>query len=376
MKLVITQANLVLKGGAERVVLEIARHYNATIYTAEYDKTATFDEFRDLDIRVIGSRRGLLGRGRAGQGLSYGTAFFNYKIREDYDVINAHVAPSHWIRNRNERVLWYCHTPLREVYDLYDFRMSMRPLHKRMIYAAGARIVRGIDRRVVKDIEMILANSENTKGRISKYLNREDAEVLGGGVDCKAWDSEDYGKYFLYPSRISPNKRQEYAIDAFRQFKRRNKGYKLIIAGNVPSDKFYQDYYKRIRDIAGRVGDVKIIEDPPVDAMRKLYARSLCVLYTPMNEDYGLVPLEAAASERPVIAVNEGGPMSTVVDGKTGYLIESPEEMAKRMKEFADNKELAGKMGKAGRKRAVQEYSWSAFFKKFDKYLYRVSKIK
>ena len=91
-----------------------------------------------------------------------------------------------------------------------------------------------------------------------------------------------------------------------------------------------------------------------------------------MNEDYGLVPLEAAASERPVIAVNEGGPMSTVVDGKTGYLIESPEEMAKRMKEFADNKELAGKMGKAGRKRAVQEYSWSAFFKKFDKYLYKV----
>ena len=52
--------------------------------------------------------------GRVSQGLNYGLSFYNFKIKEDYDVINAHIAPSHWIRNRNERVLWYVHTPLRD----------------------------------------------------------------------------------------------------------------------------------------------------------------------------------------------------------------------------------------------------------------------
>ncbi len=375
MKLVITQANLVLRGGAEKVVLEIAKHYDAKIYTAEYDKNATFGGFADLDIDVIGKRTSFWGGSRAGQGLNYGTAFYNYLVKEDYDVINAHVAPSHWIRKRNERVLWYCHTPLREVYDLYDFRMSLRPSYKRPIYAAGARLVRQIDRRVVKDIELILANSNNTKGRISKYLHREDAEVLGGGIDYKEWHTGDYGKYFLYPSRISPNKRQEYAIAAFESFKRRKHGYKLIIAGNVSQDKFYLDYYEKVKKIAKGVGDVKIVNDPSDDAMRRLYAGALCVLYTPINEDYGLVPLEAGASEKPVIAVNEGGPKSTVVDGKTGYLVNSTDEMAMRMVDVAEDKKLAEKLGEAGRKNVIENYSWKVFFERFDRYLSKVKKM-
>ena len=59
MKLIITQANLTLKGGAERVVLKIAQHYKAKIYTAEYDPKNTFEGFRDLDIEVIG-KQGML----------------------------------------------------------------------------------------------------------------------------------------------------------------------------------------------------------------------------------------------------------------------------------------------------------------------------
>ncbi len=59
MKLVITQANLTLKGGAERVLLKIAQHYDAKIYTAEYDPAKTFEGFEDADVEAIG-RQGLL----------------------------------------------------------------------------------------------------------------------------------------------------------------------------------------------------------------------------------------------------------------------------------------------------------------------------
>jgi len=53
-KLIITQPNLTLKGGAERVVLKIAEHYNAKIYTCEYSPDKTFSRFKDIDIKVIG----------------------------------------------------------------------------------------------------------------------------------------------------------------------------------------------------------------------------------------------------------------------------------------------------------------------------------
>ena len=60
MKLVIAQANLTLKGGAERVILKIAQHYGATVYTAEYKENDTFDEFKGIDIKTIG--HGMFGR--------------------------------------------------------------------------------------------------------------------------------------------------------------------------------------------------------------------------------------------------------------------------------------------------------------------------
>ena len=118
MKLLIIQPYLNLKGVVERVILEIAKHYGATIYTTEYDKAATFEGFKDVDIRIVGKDVPLADRlpYRASQGLRYGYNFYHMKITEDYDVANPHISPSEWIRHKNERVLWYCHTPPREVY--------------------------------------------------------------------------------------------------------------------------------------------------------------------------------------------------------------------------------------------------------------------
>ncbi|MDE1870142.1 MAG: hypothetical protein KGH71_04125, partial [Candidatus Micrarchaeota archaeon] len=70
---------------------------------------------------------------RASQGMRAGYTFYNLKIKEDYDVINAHTSPSEWIRHKNPRVLWYCHTPIREVYDLYKFRMQNRAFKEKAL---------------------------------------------------------------------------------------------------------------------------------------------------------------------------------------------------------------------------------------------------
>ncbi len=371
VKLVITQANLILRGGAEAVVLEIAKHYHAKIYTAEYDKSSTFEGYRDIDIEVISRGRGS-SRSRLKQGLSYASAFYNFKVKEDYDVLNAHIAPSHWASNRNERVLWYCHTPLREIYDLYSYRMALRRRYQRPVYAAGARILRAIDRSMVKRIDRIVANSMNTASRIEKYYGRKADAVVGGGVDYKKYRNDGFEKYFFYPSRISPNKRQDYAVRAFEIFRRKHKGYRLVIAGQVSKEESHQRYYKKLLDEAKKVGGIEILSNVGSRRMIELYAGARCVLYTPINEDYGLVPLEGMASGKPVVAVNEGGPKETVVDGKTGYLVNSEREMADRMSRIADDERLAETLGKNGSKRVMSEYTWARFFERFDKELSKV----
>jgi len=377
LKVIMTQANLTLKGGAERVVLKIAQHYDAKIYTAEYDKRRTFEEFGDLDVNVIekGTVSKIIPYGRVAQGLHYGMAFYSLAMKEDYDVINAHIAPSHWIRNRNDRVLWYVHTPLRDLYDLYKYRLAMRKSYQKPIHIIGTSVARALDQRVTQKIERIVANSENTRSRVVKYYGRNDASVLGGGIDYENYANRGDDKYFLYVSRISPNKRQDYAIRAFEIFKRRIKGYKLVLAGAVSKDKFYNDYYLQVKELARKVGDVKIIADADDSAIKRLYSNSTAVLYSPINEDYGLVPLEGMASSKPVISVNEGGPKETIKNGKTGFLVQNELDMANTMRLMAENPSLAKEIGKNARKSVVAEHSWARFFKTFDKELEKVSKL-
>ncbi|MGC8669769.1 MAG: glycosyltransferase family 4 protein [Candidatus Micrarchaeia archaeon] len=375
MKLVIAQANLVLRGGAERVVLKIAEHYKAKIYTAEYARDRTFSEFANLDVEEIGRSAfsKILPYGRVMQGLNYGMSFYNYKLKEDYDIINAHIAPSHWIRNKNDRVLWYCHTPLRDVYDLYEYRLSIRKAYQKPLYMVGAKAVRAIDKGVVKKIEGIVANSNNTKVRIEKYYKR-DALVLNGGVEYEKFKNNGNDKYFLYVSRISPNKRQDYVIRAFELFGKKVKGYKLVIAGDISNDKFYVDYYNEIAELANKVGNVKFMIGRPDSEIIDLYSRATAVLFAAVDEDYGLIPLEAMASSKPIISVNEGGPKETVLDGKTGYLVNSVQEMAEKMQYIAEHPKHAEELGKNGRRRVIEKYSWKHFFFEYDKILRKFKK--
>ena len=109
--------------------------------------------------------------------------------------------------------------------------------------------------------------------------------------------------------------------------------------------------------------------------LKKLYAGSTAVLFTAINEDYGFIPVEAMASSKPVISVNEGGPRETIISKKTGFLVDSPSEMAERMAELAGDGGLAERMGRTGRRTAERKYSWEAFFDKLDPLLKSVAKM-
>ncbi len=373
--MIVAQPYLNLMGGAEKVVLNIAQHYDAKIYTLEYKPSTTFEGFRNLDVEIIGKKIPLSEHlpYRASQGLNYGFNFYNLKVKEDYDLINAHISPSEWIRHKNERVLWYCHTPPREVYDLYATRMKNRSYKQKVLYAVLASSYRFVASNIVKQIEGIATNSENTRSRIMKNFSRN-AAVINPGVDYKEFYNKGAEKFFLYPSRIIPNKRQDFAIDAFAKFVRKSglKNYKLIIAGALSKDKEHQQYFEKLKskNVPGVAFKVNVGEKE----LHNLMSRCTAVLFAAINEDFGYVPVEAMASSKPVISVAEGGPSETVVNGKTGYLVNSPEEMADKMQYVVEHPDVAEQMGAEGRKRVIEKYSWESFFRKFDRLAAKVAK--
>jgi glycosyltransferase involved in cell wall biosynthesis len=120
---------------------------------------------------------------------------------------------------------------------------------------------------------------------------------------------------------------------------------------------------------AGR-GDIEFVETPSDAELTDLYARCHAVLFPSLNEDFGLVPLEAMASGKPVLAVDRGGPRETVVDGHTGLLLpDSSEAFAHAMRTLAllSDAEL-DTMGTRARARASQ-FGWDGFVDRIDEHI-------
>jgi glycosyltransferase involved in cell wall biosynthesis len=372
IKLAILHPFLIYKGGAERVVLKIAEHYDAKVYVVDYKPEATFEEFKKVDIEKIKAPFLPIPK-RMAYGIASGFAYFNLKLK-DYDVVNAQGVPSEWARNKNKPMVWYCHTPNREAYDLYEWRQSRRSLPQRIAFSFLVNIFKQVEKRIVPKIEYIFANSKLTKERIKKYLNRE-AEVLYPGVDYKEFYLKEYGDFFFYPSRITPEKRMELAIEAFKEFEKYDKNFKLVIAGSLAYErKEHVEYFKFLKRIIGNDERIKLLTNISEEEMKQLYARCYCVVFTPINEDFGLIPLEANASYKPIIAANEGGPRETIKNNFNGFLINNKKELVEKMLEVSKNEQLTKKLGKNGRKFVEKNFSWERFFKVFDKRINEITK--
>lgn len=362
MDLVMFHTNLDLKGGAENVMLRIADRYSPVIYTFNYNKDKTWAGFKEHNVRVVKDYR--MNKLFT---LKSAYEFYNFKLKHDYDVINTHWPCSHWIRKNNPRVLWYCHSPHRTVYDLYGERMRQSNLLKKLPLFGFSKIYRKINYDIVQKIEKVLCNSINVQNRLQNYLNKP-AKIVNPSVDVNDFKPGEYKKYFLVPGRITSSKRVEYALRAFFLFKKSHPDFELIIAGSaLDSDLPYLNRLKRY-------GIGKFMLNLPEQEYQKLCSNAYAHLFTAINEDFGITPLEAMACEKPIISVNEGGPRESIINGKTGFLVNSLEEMAAKMSLLAENPSLVHEIGKAGRKHVSKNFSWKIFLEKFDKAAKEVAK--
>jgi glycosyltransferase involved in cell wall biosynthesis len=369
-----------LKSGCERTIVELVRRsrHDWTIFTNRYEADATFPELRFMNVVElprVSVRRSFLHVFQAGWQL------VGQKLPLDDEqllfVFCEGLGDFVVFRNRSIPVSCVCFTPLRAAFDpAYQanyLKNHGNSLVRRIALATAASAFKMVDRMAWRTFDRVFAISSETKSRILRgnLCPEEKLEVLHPGVEFpKLLASQQYEKRFLIAGRIMWTKNIELGISAFQELLRRRPDlddFELVIAGFV--DDKSKAYLARLRALASTTPQIKFLESPSDGEMLGLYQNCYCLVYTPFNEDWGLVPIEAMALEKPVIAVDHGGPKETILDGMTGYLLPpTPEAFAKAMELLADSPGLAQALGKRGREHA-RRFGWETFCDRLDDYI-------
>jgi glycosyltransferase involved in cell wall biosynthesis len=202
----------------------------------------------------------------------------------------------------------YCHSPMRYLWDQYHvYRDSAGPLSRAMLPRLAHRL-RQWDVTSASRVDRFVANSSHVAARIEKYWRR-DATVVHPPVpveDFAPIPPEERGEFYLWVGELAPYKRADLAIEAFNRL-----GKPLFIIGGPKSAE------KKLASIAGE--NIRFMGRLSNEKMRRYMASAKALIF-PGEEDFGLVPVEAMAAGRPVIAYGRGGALDTVIDRETGLL--------------------------------------------------------
>lgn len=152
----------------------------------------------------------------------------------------------------------------------------------------------------------------------------------------------------------------------------------LVIAGGydtrVTENVEYYDELVELCEKQNLTSKVTFMKSPSDHMKLSLLARCGCVLYTPDHEHFGIVPLEAMYSSKPVIAVKSGGPTETIVHENTGYLTEPiPENMAHYMAKLIGHDELRERLGASGKRRFMEKFSFQTFSRYLNSIVFSVT---
>lgn len=239
---------------------------------------------------------------------------FRTQHLRDADVVlySGFYSPLAVHQQRSGRRLYYCHTIPRFAYDLYEITQASFPFWLRPLYALFVRWFRARYENAIGRMDQILVNSENVRARLRRYTGLE-AQVVYPPVATQHFQPLGDEGYYLSTARLVPNKRVDMIVEAFLQMPERS----LVVLSGGPEA-------GRLKKMAAGAPNILFTGWQSDEALRRWVGRCRCVVYLPVDEDFGMSPVEAMAAGKPVIGVAEGGLLETVVPGKTGVLIPSP----------------------------------------------------
>ena len=235
---------------------------------------------------------------------------------DPYDLVisSSHCAAKAVIPPGRARHLSYCHSPMRYGWDQFEAYFGPARVGRaasRWFYRPVLSRLARWDASTTTRVHRFVANSQHVAGRIRRYYNRG-ATIVYPPVDTVFYCPADVtpASHFLIVSALVPYKRVELAISACERI-----GAGLRIVGDGPDRRRLEARAGRHVEFLGRLTNEQIRDE---------YRRALAVVL-PGEEDFGIVPVEAQACGRPVVALGLGGALETVIDGVNGVLFAEPE---------------------------------------------------
>ena len=356
MKLAIVHDWLTNMGGAEQVIINFKEIYpDAPIYTTFYNPDNLDEKLRNIDVRTSFLQRKKKVTNHKKYFPLMPLAFENFNLNEYDVVLSSSTCCAKGVLTSPDSVhICYCNTPMRYAWEKRDDYIEGMGKLKRRLVKILLHYMRIWDVVSANRVDYFIADSTAVQKRIKKHYKR-DSVVINPPVRCKLFNiSETDGDYYFVVSRLVSYKRFDLAVQACSQL-----GKKLIVIGDGPEK-------EKLEKLANE--NVTFLGKQPDEVVKKYMAECKALLF-PGEEDFGIVPVEAQASGRPVIAYGKGGVLDTVIDGKTGVLFK--EQTVESLKEAICKFETMQFDKKTIREHAL-EFDEAVFQRKIKEYIEKV----
>eukprot|EP00977_Amphora_coffeiformis_P006029 scaffold1294_cov167-Amphora_coffeaeformis.AAC.10 len=375
-------------GGAEQLVLQLAQASRALglpveLWTTRCDADHCFAVVRPetgvlhKHLRVYGRwiPAELMGKGRAlcsTLRLWYLTMRWIWaKGRQPHQIVVVDVLPTPLPLLQlftNAHILFYCHFPDQLLTRSKEKNSKSRDLYRRWL--------NWMEDSTMPFADTICVNSQFTRSVVQETfasLRTIELPVLYPALDTASLDAAESDatstteRPIVSLNRYERKKNLELVLEAAQWIRQNHPQTKLppiIIAGgydvqNVENVEYRGELGQHVKDYG--LQDVVTFRQSISDSERKeLLRTALCVVYTPSNEHFGIVPLEAMYCQTPVLACNSGGPKESIVDGKTGFLRDpTADAFGQALLTLIQNPRKATEMGRAGRAHVEQRFGFA-----------------
>lgn len=307
-KIVIAHDYFGIRGGGERLVLTLANLLDATLvygYRSEQSFPTNMFPATQIELGLMSPLRrpGLRTALLASRFASSKPKFRRYGIR----IFSGVSAPFAVEASQSARNIYYCHTPPRFLYDQRDHFSVMLPQNY-LSDVVLARFRHGYE-AAVGNMQTIIANSATVSDRIRKYLGR-DSKIVYPPCNVNAFRWKPQQGYYLSTARLSPLKRVNRIVESFVGMPDKQL---VVVSGGAD--------LRALQHLARDSSNIRFLGWVSDDRLQQLISEAIATIYVPVDEDFGMSPVESMAAGKPVIGVAEGGLRETIVDGEVGTLL-------------------------------------------------------
>ena len=266
----------------------------------------------------------------------------------DADLVIATNFPSYFVRHPR-KVVWLFHQH-RSAYDAAD--MPWSDFVHEDAALEDQRLLADWDTRVLEEAERLYTTSGVVADRLLRFNGLRATPLYHPPPLYEELHPGPSGDFVFCATRLEANKRPDLMVEGIASSR---SGVRLVVAGSGSLEAELRSLAKRLSaadkvDLAGFLPDEELV---------RLYGDALAVMYTPFDEDYGYVTLQAFFAAKPVITTKDaGGVLEWVEDGVTGLVTDgTPAGLGEAIDRLAADRDLARRMGEAGRER-VRNMEW------------------